>query len=273
MKTIKSLAYVILALALTISCSSSDNSSDNSTTNCDQYIAATAAAQQTYTSSNTSQNCNAYKTALQNQIANCGDTNGSLQAIVNSLGNCTVQTTNCDQLIAATAAAQQAYVNSNTSQNCNAYKTALQNQIATCGDTNGSLQAIVNNLGNCTVQTVTGTLTMNTGSVPHVFDLITVTTSGTTRHVRGQKSSSTLYEVNFDVVVGQTGANNIINFEFRGLSQTYFPNIPAPLGNNWTSAITVNSATSLVGTFRGELANEGQTSAQEILNGIVNINF
>jgi hypothetical protein len=212
MKIIQSLASIALVVLLSISCSSSDNSSDNSTPNCDQYIAATAAAQQAYTNSNTSQNCNNYKTALQNQIANCGDANGSLLAIVNSLGN-------------------------------------------------------------CTVPTVTGTLSMNTGSVPHVFDLITVTTTGTTRHVRGQKSSSTSYEINFDVVVGQTGANKIINFEFRGLSQTYFPLIPTSFGNPWTSTITVNSGTSIEGTFRGDVANAGQTSAQDIINGIVNINF
>lgn len=208
MKTIKSLAYVVLALALSISCSSSDNS-----------------------------------------------------------------TPSCDDLAAATDAAEQAYLSANTTQNCNAYKTALQNEIAACGDPDGELAAAVSALGDCSVPTTTGTLSLNTGSVPHVFDLITVTPEGNMRHVRGQKSSSTSYEVNFDVVIGQTGANKIINFEFRGLSQTYFPLIPAAFGNNWTSTITVNSATSLVGTFRGEVANASQTSAQDILNGVVNINF
>lgn len=211
MKTIKSLAYVVLALALSISCSSSDNS-----------------------------------------------------------------TPSCDDLAAATDAAEQAYIGStasNHNQLCNAYKTALQNEIAACGDPDGSLQATVTDLGDCTLPTTTGTLTMNTGSVPHVFDLITVTTTGTTRHVRGQKSSSTSYEINFDVVVGQTGANKIINFEFRGLSQTYFPLIPAAFGNNWGSSITTNTSNSLVGTFHGEVANAGQTSAQDILNGVVNISF
>ena len=182
-------------------------------------------------------------------------------------------TPSCDDLFAATDAAELAYSSSATVQNCNAYKTALQNEIAACGDPDGSLAAAVTALGDCSVPTVTGTLSMNTGSVPHVFDQITVTTTGTTRHVRGQKSSSTSYEVNFDVVVGQTGADKIINFEFRGLSQTYFPNIPAPLGNNWGSNITTNSGTSLVGTFHGEVENAGQTSAQDILNGVVNINF
>ena len=182
-------------------------------------------------------------------------------------------TPSCDDLIAATDAAELAYLSANTAENCNAYKTALQNQIAACGDPDGDLAAAVTALGDCTAPNTTGTLTMNTGSVPHVFDLITVTPEGNMRHVRGQKSSSTSYEVNFDVVVGQTGANKIINFEFRGLSQTYFPLIPAAFGNNWTSTITVNSATSLVGTFRGEVANASQTSAQDILNGVVNINF
>lgn len=182
-------------------------------------------------------------------------------------------TPSCDDLFAATDAAELAYLSANNAENCNAYKTALQNEIAACGDPDGDLAAAVTALGDCTVPTTTGTLSMNTGSVPHVFDLITVTPEGNMRHVRGQKSSSTSYEINFDVVVGQTGANKIINFEFRGLSQTYFPLIPAAFGNNWTSTITVNSATSLVGTFRGEVANAGQTSAQDILNGVVNINF
>ena len=182
-------------------------------------------------------------------------------------------TPSCDDLFAATVAAELAYSSSATVQNCNAYKTALQNEIAACGDPDGSLAAEVNSLGNCTVPTVTGTLSMNTGSVPHVFDLITVTTTGNMRHIRGQKSSSTSYEINFDVVVGQTGASTIINFEFRGLSQTYFPLIPAAFGNDWGSSITTNTGTSLVGTFHGEVANAGQTSAQDILNGLVNINF
>jgi hypothetical protein len=92
MKTIKFLASITLLVLLSLSCSSSDNSNDNSTPNCNQYLSATMAAQQAYTNSNTSQNCIAYKTALQNQIANCGDPDDGLQAIVTSLGNCTVPT-------------------------------------------------------------------------------------------------------------------------------------------------------------------------------------
>jgi hypothetical protein len=182
-------------------------------------------------------------------------------------------TPSCDDLIAATDAAQQAYASANTVQNCNAYKTALQNEIAACGDPDGDLAAAVTALGDCTVPTTTGTLSMNLGSAPLSFDQITVTTTGTTRHVHGEKSNTTSYEIDFDVEVGQTGANKINNFTLRLFSQTYTPLIPAAFGNNWTSAITVNTGTSIVGTFRGELANAGQTSAQDLLNGVVNISF
>lgn len=182
----------------------------------------------------------------------------------------------CDSLANATDAAQAAYLTataSNQEQKCNAYKTALQNEINGCGDASGDLQAIIDDLGDCTLSTTTGTLSMSLGSAPLVFDQITVTTTGTTRHVHGEKSNTTSYEINFDVEVGQTGANKINNFELRLFSQTFRPLIPAAFGNNWASNITVNSGTSVVGTFHGELANESETSAQDLLNGVVNINF
>ncbi|MGV3698267.1 hypothetical protein [Flavobacterium sp.] len=182
---------------------------------------------------------------------------------------------NCENLANATAAARAAYeaaTPSNQVALCNAYKTALQNEIDNCGDEFGDLQDIVDGL-NCTASTTTGTLSMNLGSAPLEFDEITVTTTGTTRHVHGEKSNTTSYEIDFDVEIGQTGANKINNFQLRLFSQTYTPLIPAAFGNNWTTNITVNSSTSVVGTFRGELANASQTSAQDLLGGVVDINF
>lgn len=182
---------------------------------------------------------------------------------------------NCESLASATAAAQTAYqaaTPSNLVALCNAYKTALQNEIDGCGDESGDLQNIINGL-NCTAPTTTGTLSMNLGSAPLSFDEITVTTTGTTRHVHGERSDSTSYEIDFDVEVGQTGANKINNFTLRLFSQTYTPLIPAAFGNNWGSNITVNSSTSVTGTFHGELANASQTSAQDLLSGVVDIDF
>ena len=180
----------------------------------------------------------------------------------------------CESLSIATDAAEAAYNAATTAtlvEKCTAFKMALQNEINGCGDESGDLQNIINGL-DCTLPTTTGTLSVNAGSAPIVFDRITVTTTGTTRHVHGEKSNTT-YEIDFDVLVGQTGANKINNFELRLLSQIYRPLIPARFGNEWTSNITVNSSTSIVGTFRGEVANESETSAQDLLNGVVNINF
>jgi|SRR6218665_210835 len=181
---------------------------------------------------------------------------------------------NCDDAAAATAAAATAFgnaTNENRPQLCAAYKDALQDQIAACGDESGDLQDLVDGL-NCTPSTTTGTLSMNLGSAPLSFDVITVTTTGTTRHVHGERTT-TPYEIDFDVEVGQTGANKINNFQLRVLSQVYTPLIPAAFGNNWTNNITVNSSTSIVGTFRGELVNAGQTSVQDLLGGVVDVDF
>jgi hypothetical protein len=181
----------------------------------------------------------------------------------------------CESLSAATATAFSEYsaaTSANLVEKCNAYKVALQNQINGCGDESGALQDQIDGL-DCTLPVTTGTLSMSLGSAPLEFDVLTVTTTGTTRHVHGEKSTTTSYEINFDVEVGQTGANKINNFELRLFSQTFTPLIPAAFGNDWGSNITVNSGTSVVGTFHGELVNAGQTSVQDLLNGVVNINF
>jgi len=181
----------------------------------------------------------------------------------------------CDEAIAASAAAAGAFdaaTDENYVQLCNEYKDALEDQIDVCGDDSGDLQDIIDGL-DCTLPTTTGTISLSVGSAPLVFDMITVTTTGTTRHVHGEISNSTSYEIDFDVEVGQTGADKINNFEIRLLSQTYTPSIPAVFGFDWASNITVNSATSVVGTFEGEVVNESETSAQELHDGVIDIDF
>lgn len=181
----------------------------------------------------------------------------------------------CESLVEATDAAQAAYLTatpSNQVARCNAYKTALQNEINGCGDESGDLQNLIDGL-NCTASTTTGTLSMNLGSAPLVFDEITVTTTGTTRHIHGEKSNTTSYEIDFDVEVGQTGANKINNFQLRVFSHTYTPMIPSAFGNDWASNITVNSSTSVVGTFHGELESATATNIQDLLSGVINITF
>ena len=61
----------------------------------------------------------------------------------------TTTNTSCADAMDATSLAENAYNNDTTNAGlCNAYKTALQNQITVCGDANGSIQVIFDGL-NC----------------------------------------------------------------------------------------------------------------------------
>ena len=182
----------------------------------------------------------------------------------------------CEDASTATAEAAEAY-SSATEENfvarCNDYREALENQIDACGDDSGVLQAMLDALGDCTQPSTTGTLTMSLGSAPLVFDEITVTTTGNTRHVHGVKSTTDSYEIDFDVEVGATGANKISNFQLRLFSHIYTPMIPAAFGNDWESNITVNTNNSIVGTFHGELESATAENIQDLLNGVIDVDF
>jgi hypothetical protein len=269
MKTIQFLGSIALLVLLSLSCSSSDNS----TPSCDDLIAATDAAELAYLSANTAENCNAYKTALQNEIAACGDPDGDLAAAVTALGDCTGQTTNCNQYIAATAAAQQAYTNSNTSQNCNAYITALQNQIANCGDTNGSLQVIVNSLGNCSVPTNSGVISVRVGGYTKTFESnITITTVGANRKVKAYDDIQSSDFIEFEVQQDATGANKVLNFNLHLITSDYNP-MPVADGGNFTSNITVNSTTAINGTFYGYVTSPTTGADLDLTLGQIGVNI
>lgn len=86
-------------LAITLvfaSCSSDDNNDNNNNgngnqTECEIATEATADAKQDYdaaTNENFVAMCNAYKAALQNQQEACGDEDGAIQSIIDSLGDC-----------------------------------------------------------------------------------------------------------------------------------------------------------------------------------------
>ncbi len=102
--------------------------------------------------------CNAYRDALLDEIEACGDVDGSLQSEIDSLEPCSSNTNNlCEDAIALTMTAQVNFLNASDSSYlslCGAYKTALQNQIESCGDENGSLQEIIDGLGNCSPDVV-----------------------------------------------------------------------------------------------------------------------
>ena len=101
--------------------------------------------------------CNAYVLALGNQILECDDPDGSIQAIIDGLDDCANnQTNDCESATQEVETAQTAFENAdndNYTELCNTYVSALQNQISVCGDADGSIQAIIDDLGDCSVPT------------------------------------------------------------------------------------------------------------------------
>jgi hypothetical protein len=121
---------------------------------CNDAITATQIAQQNYLAAeddNFEELCNTYKNALQYQIEVCGD-DGILQALINELGDCELDVDPCEEAMEATNIAEEAYNNfteDNFEAICNTYKDALINQIEICGDIDGNLQLIIDQLGDC----------------------------------------------------------------------------------------------------------------------------
>jgi len=93
--------------------------------------------------------CTTYQMALEATIELCGDS-GNLQSMLSGLGDCT-EADPCFQAEVNSDAALNA-LNNATSDNeeelCINYSIALENQIMVCGDDDGSIQLLIDNL-NC----------------------------------------------------------------------------------------------------------------------------
>lgn len=124
---------------------------------CDDALTAVQAAQLAYEAATSSDlefiiasqleaTCNAYVQALTNQRTYCGDTDGSIQTIIDGLGSCQLT---CEQASANTAEAQSQYITATIGtyfERCAQYTLFLEEQIEICGDDDGSLQNIINSL-------------------------------------------------------------------------------------------------------------------------------
>ncbi|MBU2940309.1 hypothetical protein KO494_12250 [Lacinutrix sp. C3R15] len=157
MKSLKIASIVILSLFTFFSCDNEPLDGDFAIENEETELTCVEATQnlaeisETYAITPTDDAsyaviCNDYAEALQNMITSCGDNTGALQSLLDSL-NCPDATNSCTTAQAATDTAESAYQADATNTTlCNAYKTALQNEITQCGDADGSLQAIVDGL-------------------------------------------------------------------------------------------------------------------------------
>lgn len=183
--------------------------------------------------------------------------------------------TSCQNAATATATAAQAYAEAtpaNFAARCVAYKSALQAQISACGDASGELQLTIDDLGDCSVNTNTGVITVTAGSSVRTFETnITTTLVGTTLHVRADDDVNSDY-IEFDIQQGAIGNDVLSNFNIHLISSDYNP-LPDAEGGNWSSNITVNSATEINGTFYGYVTSPTTGADIDLNLGSIDINL
>jgi len=225
--------------------------------------------------------CNDYKTALMTQIAQCGDTNGSIQMTIDSLGDCTIVNTACDTATTNAEAAEMAYTPVLTTDPmyptvCNAYKTALMTKIAECGDADGSIQMTIDGLGDCTVTTTmpTGVISVTAGTIGLTFETnIMIAQTGTSLAISAEDDING-NTISFVVEQNATGVDIITDFVIGigGAGTTYIPTTdPTEV---FTSNITTNNAMNIDGTFSGTVQATGAAAPDfELTNGVIDLMY
>lgn len=183
-----------------------------------------------------------------------------------------------DQCVAAqanTATALQNFnavteADANYESICNTYKNVLQAQITACGDETGSIQTIIDGLGDCLPSTSQGSITVTVGTLARTYDQnVSVNQNGNTLTIRAEESGGDW--ISFDVEQGQTGTDIInANFILNTFSRDYTPTTsPTP----FTSSITVNSSTNIEGTFSGTVLASSNGSVLSLTSGVINITY
>ena len=223
------------------------------------------------TSENEEQLCLAYSAALTTQIEACGDTSGNIQATIDALncgGDCAaaqVATSEAQEIFnAVDPLGEDAYTAA-----CADYSMALQTQIAACGDADGSLNAIVLDLGDCSPPEQDGPVQVTIGDVFTNFNTATVSISGSLLSVVAT-DIDTGDTFTFDIVLQQTGTDVMQNTILTVGGIVHTPSVEAmtPFVNN----ITANDGTTIVGTFSGTFLNSDD---DEVITtaGTINITY
>ena len=135
----------------------------------------------------------------------------------------------------------------NYTVNCSKYKKELENEIKECGDENGEVKKIIDELTDCSNSS---TLSMSVGGVDVSFDKVTTKVENGFIKVSGAltKSSYTIY---FEVPVNTKGKEVIEGFVAHILSSDYMAYISGDPNFNFTSNISMNGNNVLAGTFGG----------------------
>ncbi len=253
---------------------------DEPNVTCEQALMNTATAAQNFaalTEENYEEEysgaCSALKTAFENQLEACGDPDGSLQAAIDALGTCNLNASPCEVATSAAATAQQV-LNQATEEEyadaCNAYAFVLQQKINECGDEDGSIQDIIDGLGDCSATSNPSDfeLRVTAGSAPIVFNTANVVVQNGLVKVSGTVESSG-YSIYFEVPEGSTGTDIMQSFVLSLISDFY----PSSEGfEDFTSTITTNDNGLIVGTFWGTVVNN-DNGYLSLTQGVVNISY
>lgn len=216
--------------------------------------------------------CNAYAEALQDMIDSCGDNTGAIQTLLDSL-NCPAANNNCETAQTATDAAESAYNADNTNTSlCNAYKAALQNEIAQCGDTDGSLQSIIDGLGDCNFNSSSsGDLSVTAGTLNIDFITNSADLSSGVITVNGSNlENGANYLIYFELAENATGVDVMQNFKLTLNNGEYFPNTDG--FDDFTNTITVNSGGVIQGSFGG-IVSRTDGADLSLSQGVVDLTY
>lgn len=172
----------------------------------------------------------------------------------------------------ATDEAAAAYNEDDTNQDlCNAYRTTLENQIAECGDTDGSIQAIINDLGNCEFgnQGEPGTLKVRVGTLDVDFVTQNISLENGLINVEGTSAGGG-YMVSFQIDEGATGIDIFQNFVLTLNGTEFFPSTQGV--DDFTSETTVSSQGILIATFFG-LVESAEGADLSLTQGMVEVDY
>lgn len=179
----------------------------------------------------------------------------------------------CEIAIVATTNAQtelESATDENYTSACTTYKAALEAQIEACGDADGSLQAIIDGLGDCIQEVDDDKLSVNAGTLPVDFDIVEVKVIGGLIKVSGTStfSDDTIY---FEVAKGAEGETAIQNFEIVLLDKAFYPYNEGSQFD-FTSEITTNTTGVLIGSFYNVVTNEDGADVN-LTNGTIDLEY
>lgn len=179
--------------------------------------------------------------------------------------------TNTCNAEAETSAAATAYNQDNTNEDlCIAYKEALENQISECGDANGNLQDILDDLGDCSAGSASGgTLRVTTGTLPIEFTQQSISIEDGLITVEGVSAGGS-YEIYFQITEGDTGTDVFQNFVLTLNGTEYFPSTQG--FEDFTSNTSVSSGNVLQATFFG-IVESGAGADLSLTQGVVDMTY